>query len=75
MTAPGFVFCGRMIGQTGVGRGSGPTDAATGRMVGGEHLVAYQPDLQLQPEDEKIPVNFLLFTGGADSPSPQVVLG
>jgi hypothetical protein len=24
MIAPGFVLCGRMIGQTGVGRGSGP---------------------------------------------------
>src|SRR5947209_3406296 len=50
MTAPGFVFCGRMIGQTGVGRGSGPEDATTRRMEGGGHLVAYQPGLQFQPE-------------------------
>jgi hypothetical protein len=35
MIVPGVVLCGRMIGQTGAGRGSGPTDAATGQMEGG----------------------------------------
>jgi hypothetical protein len=38
MIAPGVVLCGRPIGQTSVGRGSGPDDAATGQMEAGGAL-------------------------------------
>ena len=38
MIARGVVLCGRLIGQTGVGRGSGPDDAATGPMEAGGAL-------------------------------------
>ena len=58
MIAPGFVLCGRLIGQTGVGRGSGPTDAATGQMEAGGALGRRPAGFTASTQGRKNPCKF-----------------
>jgi hypothetical protein len=64
--APGFVLCAQKFVRRRRCYGSCANDDASGERTAGEEMVSAPAYLGVQPVAEKIPVNFLLFTGKAN---------
>jgi hypothetical protein len=68
--APGFALCAQKFVRRRRCYGSRAIDDASGERTAGEEMVSAPAYLGVQPVAEKIPVNFLLFTGKAQFRSP-----